>query len=88
MPFVEYPGYDYRYPAIDTFPISSALASEIKVASEKLYKIFEKVTAVFQSCGDKFLDDMDIPQSMYIAKYCIWLIISLFIFGFNSPSSH
>ena len=41
MPFVEYPGYDYRYPAIDTFPISSALASEIKVTSEKLYKIFE-----------------------------------------------
>lgn len=64
MPFVEYPGYDYRYPAIDTFPISSALASEIKVASEKLYKIFEKVTTVFQSCGDKFLDDMDIPQNM------------------------
>ena len=31
---------------------------------------------------------MNIPQSMYIAKYCIWLIISLFIFGFNSPSSH
>ena len=62
--FVEYPGFDYRYPTIEGTPVSYAEVREMREASEKLYNIFAKTTKVFQRCSDSFIELMEIPPLM------------------------
>lgn len=65
FPFVEYPGYEQRYPAIEGMTILPSEAMEIREASRKLYKIFEKACKVARQGGNKFLYDMEIPEKLW-----------------------
>lgn len=65
FPFVEYPGYDQRYPAIEGMDITPSMAAEIREASGKLYKIFQKACNVAQYGGNKFLSDLEIPRKLW-----------------------
>ena len=64
FPFVEYPGFENRYPTIELVGMTEELVAELREASEKLFRIFCKVTEVFQSCSDQFMEDMEIPAGM------------------------
>lgn len=64
MPFVEYPGYDYRYPADDICLLTEAQAEEIRQASKILFRVFAKAVAVCQECGGDFLRDLEIPEPL------------------------
>ena len=64
FPFVEYPGFENRYPTIDMVGLAEAQLDELREASEKLFRIFCKVTEVFQKCSDEFMEDMEIPAGM------------------------
>ena len=64
MPFVEYEGYENRYPAKEVTEITPEFANELRTVSSKLFKIFCKVTDVFQKCGDEFMESMEIPPKM------------------------
>ena len=64
MPFVEYPGYDYRYPANDIYLLTEAQAEEIRRASGILYEVFRKAVQVCRECNDDFLRDLEIPENL------------------------
>ena len=64
FPFVEYPGFENRYPTIELVGMSEARIDELREVSEKLFRIFCRVTEVFQNCSDEFMEDMEIPAGM------------------------
>ena len=64
MPFIRYDGYDCRYPTISPVYFDNNFYEEIRVISEKLFKIFVKTVKVFQQCPDDFMDKMEIPQKL------------------------
>ena len=62
--FIEYPGYNQRYPAIEGTPVSHAEVEELRQASNDLMKVFAKTTKIFQQCSDRFMTLMEIPPLM------------------------
>ena len=64
MNFIQYPGYDCRYPTIEPMYFGESLYDELRNASEKLFKIFVKTTEIFQKCPEKFMSDMDMPRKL------------------------
>ena len=64
IPYVEYPGYENKYPTISGLSLSQNVIDEIRDTSAKLYKIFAKVTHVFQKCPENFMEKMDIPKEL------------------------
>ena len=65
FPFVEYPGYEARYPAIEGLQILPSEAAELRMMSRKLYKVFQKTCDVARKGGEKFLSDMEIPRKLW-----------------------
>ena len=64
MPFVEYEGYEYRYPANDIRVMPGYRIEELREASRKLFAVFCKATMICQHCEDRLLQEMEIPQDM------------------------
>ena len=64
IPFVEYPGYENRYPTIEPIRLSNRLLQEVTDASRFLFYAFRDTTRVFQDCGNEFMKDMDIPEKL------------------------
>ena len=64
IPYVEYPGYDNRYPAVNGLGIEEYKVKELRSVSKQLYRIFSKVTRVFQKCPEDFMKKMDIPEKL------------------------
>ena len=65
FPFVEYPGCEARYPAIEGLQILPSEAAELRMMSRKLYKVFQKTCDVARKGGEKFLSDMEIPRKLW-----------------------
>lgn len=64
FPYVEYPGYDARYPTHSPLAVQPAYVATIRRVSAALFALFTKVTRIFQECPDEFFDDMEIPAAM------------------------
>lgn len=64
FPYVEYPGYPFRYPTHLPLVIDRKEGDLIRRVSGDLFAIFDKVTKRFQECGDEFFDEMEIPHQM------------------------
>lgn len=64
MPFVEYPGYEDKYPTVSICKLSKDKIDELREASGKLFQIFCKASKVFQQCSDDFMEDMEIPSHL------------------------
>ena len=62
--FVEYEGYDDRYPSLSMQAFSADFYDEIRHASRRLFQIFCKVAKVFQMAPDDFARNMDMPENL------------------------
>ena len=62
--FVEYEGYDDRYPSLSMQAFSSDFYDEIRHASRRLFQIFCKAAKVFQMAPDDFARNMDMPENL------------------------
>ena len=62
--FVEYEGYDDRYPSLSMQAFSSDFYDEIRHASRRLFQIFCKAAKVFQMAPDGFARNMDMPDNL------------------------
>lgn len=62
--FIDYEGYDDRYPALSTQAFPRAFYEEIRQVSRGLFGIFCKATQVFQAGPDGFARQMDMPQEL------------------------
>lgn len=65
FPFVEYPGYDARYPALEGIPLTEVEAEGIRDVSRKLYTIFAKACDIARQGNQQFLQDMEIPPKLW-----------------------
>ncbi|MBR1696248.1 MAG: glutathionylspermidine synthase family protein [Selenomonas sp.] len=70
FPFVEYEGYDDKYPTKNIELIQPELAEELRYVSGVLFGAFQRAVAVCQKCGDNFLEDLEIPPQLipYLQK--------------------
>ena len=64
FPYVEYPGYPFRYPTHLPLVIEKKQADLLRRVSAALYAIFAKAVRRFQSQSDEFFDEMEIPKKM------------------------
>ena len=64
LPFVDYEGYDDRYPALSTQSFPADFYDEIRHASRMLFQIFCKAAKVFQQAPDEFALNMDMPENL------------------------
>lgn len=62
--FIDYEGYDDRYPALSTQAFPRAFYEEIRQVSRGLFGIFCKAIQVFQAGPDGFAGQMDMPQEL------------------------
>lgn len=62
--FIDYEGYDDRYPALSTQAFPRAFYEEIRQVSRGLFGIFCKATQVFQAGPNEFARQMDMPQEL------------------------
>ena len=62
FPFVDYEGYDDRYPTLSVQSFPAEFYDEIRHASRMLFQIFYKATKVFQQAPDEFALNMDMPE--------------------------
>lgn len=66
FPFVEYEGYDDKYPTKNIELIQPELAEELRYVSGVLFGAFQRAVAVCQKCGDNFLEDLEIPPQLIL----------------------
>lgn len=64
LSFVDYEGYDDRYPALSAQFFSAEFYDEIRHASRMLFQIFCKAAKVFQQAPDEFALNMDMPENL------------------------
>ena len=64
FPFVDYEGYDDRYPTLSVQSFPAEFYDEIRHASRMLFQIFYKATKVFQQAPDEFALNMDMPENL------------------------
>ncbi len=64
MPFVEYEGYENRYPANDIHVMPGYRIEELREASKKLFGLFCKAVKVCQQCDESLLREMEIPEDI------------------------
>lgn len=62
--FIDYEGYDDRYPALSTQAFPADFYEEIRQVSRGLFGIFCKATQVFQAGPNEFARQMDMPQEL------------------------
>lgn len=62
--FVEYEGYDDRYPSLSMQAFSADFYDEIRHASRRLFQIFCKAAKVFQMAPVDFARNMDMPENL------------------------
>ncbi len=64
FPYVEYPGYPFRYPTHLPLIMERKQLEEIRRVSGDLFQIFVKAVRRFQEMSDDFFDSMDMPPKM------------------------
>ena len=64
MPYVEYEGYDDKYPTLEPIYLSEEFCDKLRNVSEKLYGIMVKATNHFQKCPEDWMADMEIPEKL------------------------
>lgn len=64
FPFVEYPGYASRYPALTGVSLTPEACAELREASRSLFAIFSKACQVAGMADDRFFAAMDIPKNI------------------------
>ena len=64
FPYVEYPGYPFRYPTHLPLVMEKRQVDELRQASGDLYRIFAKAVARVKDMDDDFLDAMEIPEKL------------------------
>ena len=62
--FVEYEGYEDKYPSLTAQEFSADFYEEIRYASKELFNIFCKTATVFQNTPNKFMEMMDMPEKV------------------------
>ena len=72
FPFVDYEGYDDRYPTLSVQSFPAEFYDEIRHASRMLFQIFYKATKVFQQAHDE-------SYSIFLASKFFYLYYSRFI---------
>ena len=65
FPYVEYPGYPFRYPTHLPLIMERRQVEEIRKVSGELYHIFAKSVIRAKECGDNFFRDMEIPEKLW-----------------------
>ena len=65
FPFVEYPGYDQRYPAHTGIGLSKETTDTIRNTSEELFKIFAKAVKISQQGDTTFFTNIEIPEKLW-----------------------
>ena len=79
--FVEYEGYDDRYPSLSMQAFSSDFYDEIRHASRRLFQIFCKAAKVFQMAPDDFARNMD---CLLYTSHAILIHVPPYMSGFSS----
>jgi glutathionylspermidine synthase len=64
FPYVEYEGYDDKYPTLEPIYLSEEFCDKLRDISEKLYGIMAKTTNKFQQCPESWMADMEIPEKL------------------------
>ncbi len=64
FPYVEYPGYPFRYPTHLPLFMDRRQVYEIRKASEDLFRIFVKAVERVKELPGSILDDMEIPKNL------------------------
>ena len=64
FPYVEYPGYPFRYPTHLPLIVKRKQIEEVRRVSGELYRIFAKAVKRAMECDDSFMDDMEIPEKL------------------------
>ena len=64
FPYVEYPGYPFRYPTHLPLIVTRKQIEEVRRVSGALYRIFAKAAKRAIECDDSFMDDMEIPEKL------------------------
>ena len=64
MPFVNYDGYENRYPANDIHVISESNVDELRNVSQILFGAFSKVVNACQHFDDHVLKELEIPEKI------------------------
>lgn len=64
FPYVEYPGYPFRYPTHLPLIVTRKQIEEVRQVSGALYGIFAKAVRRAMECSDSFMDDMEIPEKL------------------------
>lgn len=62
--FVEYEGYNDRYPSLSMQSFPQEFYDEIRHASRRLFQIFCKAAKVFQMAPNDFARNMDMPENL------------------------
>ena len=62
--FVEYEGYDDRYPSLSMQAFTSDFYDEIRHASRRLFQIFCKMQKYFKWHQMTLLENMDMPDNL------------------------
>ncbi|WP_218587664.1 glutathionylspermidine synthase family protein [Selenomonas ruminantium] len=70
FPFVEYEGYEDKYPTKDIRMLDKERAEELRYVSGVLFGAFQRAVEVCQQCGESFLADLEIPPQLipYLQK--------------------
>lgn len=64
FPYVEYEGYDDKYPTLEPIYLSEEFCDKLRDASEKLYSVMSTTTHVFQKCPYDWMAKMEIPEKL------------------------
>lgn len=78
FPFVEYEGYDDKYPTRNIDLISKEQADELRYVSGVLFGAFQRAVQVCQRCGEQFLVDLEIPPQLipYLQQENVMRLVS------------
>jgi len=64
FPYVEYEGYDDKYPTLEPIYLTEEFCDKLRNASEKLYKVMSTTTHIFQKCPSDWMAKMEIPEKL------------------------
>ncbi|MFC2638880.1 MAG: glutathionylspermidine synthase family protein [Mitsuokella sp.] len=62
--FIDYEGYEDRYPTLSVQEFPASFYEELRFASRELFQIFAKAATVFQKAPADFAREMDMPENI------------------------
>lgn len=64
MPFIDFPEYPDRYPALSVEKFDLEVYEELRYISRELFRIFDKITKLLQYNDKDILKDLSIPEKI------------------------